>query len=86
MIKTVIRDESGEVINIGPWDDLGGLNPLPAGTTSADEDVTTLIPTDADVAEREMRGSRTLIALARIALGNNTATEDAVVAAVRARV
>ena len=86
MIKTVIRDASGEVINIGPWDDLGGINPLPAGATSAAEDITTLIPTDADVAEREMRASKTLIALARIALGNNTATEDAVVAAIRARV
>lgn len=68
-------------------------NPLPDGATEAQEDVTRLpdggrvvtaeIPTDADVAEREIRGSKALLALGRIALGDNTATEDIVVAAVR---
>lgn len=36
----IIRDANGKVINFGPWDDLNGLNPLPAGTTQAQEDVT----------------------------------------------
>ena len=95
MIETVIRDKDGGIINIGPWDDLGGTNPLPADAVMAQEDVTTLpdggrvvtaeIPTDADLAEREIRGSKALLALARIALGNNTATEDVVVAAIRAK-
>lgn len=40
-IETVIRNSDGDVINIGPWDDLGGRNPLPLGTTSVQEDVTT---------------------------------------------
>jgi hypothetical protein len=37
----VIRDTNGNVINIGPWDDKGGANPLPAGATQANEAVTT---------------------------------------------
>jgi hypothetical protein len=37
----VIRDTNGNVINIGPWDDKGGVNPLPAGATQSDESVVT---------------------------------------------
>lgn len=40
-LMLIIRDKNGKVINFGPWDDLGGRNPLPAGATGTQENVTT---------------------------------------------
>lgn len=37
----VIRDSESNVINIGDWDDKGGLNPMPDGATEKDETVIT---------------------------------------------
>ncbi|WP_142849679.1 hypothetical protein [Telmatospirillum sp. J64-1] len=41
MKKTVIRNAEGEIINIGPWDDMGGANPLPAGAVVEECKITT---------------------------------------------
>lgn len=41
MKRNVIR-LNGVVINVGPWDDRDGTNPLPAGAVQADEDVVEL--------------------------------------------
>ena len=71
-------------------------NPLPAGATEAREDVTVdpvsgrrevtaEIRTDADKAERRIRKDPVLLALGRMALGDSNASENAVVAAVRAK-
>jgi hypothetical protein len=38
MKKNVVR-QNGVVINIGPWDNLDGSNPLPEGAVEAEEDV-----------------------------------------------
>jgi hypothetical protein len=39
--RVVVRSADGKPINIGPWDDQGGLDPLPEGATSASETVVT---------------------------------------------
>lgn len=38
-IKTCVFDSNGKLINIGPWDDLGGQNPLPEGAYTEEREV-----------------------------------------------
>jgi hypothetical protein len=94
-LMTVIRDRSGNVINIGDWDDLDGVNPLPADATSADEDVTrdvdgalrvtAEIPTDAVQVETSFKRDLTFRALIarevrqRRAAGESTLTVQDVI-------
>lgn len=44
-----------------------------------------LAPSDADAAEQALRASKVLLALGRVATGNDTLTEDALVALVRSK-
>ena len=37
----IIKDKDGNLINIGDWDDLGGINPLPEDSVESDAEVVT---------------------------------------------
>lgn len=35
----IIKDKDGNLINIGDWDNLGGINPLPEDSVESDAEV-----------------------------------------------
>ncbi len=88
-IEKVIFDVHKDLV----WVDISGTTPAPEVGWSYDGVVFTAPPPppvvtpppDADLAERAIRRSKAFLALGRIATGNDTLTEDALVALARAK-